>query len=56
MYAIRGFRVSFLVIYVEFECIGKQIKPINLETVAADNLVGDIEVSVTRVKQDTTQN
>ena len=46
MYENERFSIISLIKDIEFECIRDEIKPVNLETVAADDHVGAIEVSV----------
>ena len=52
MYENRGFSIISLITDIKFECIRDKIKSVNLETVAADDHVGDIEVSVKLAKED----
>ena len=51
MYEDRGFEIRSLITDIEFECIREDIMPINLETVAVDDRVGYIEVSIRYVKK-----
>ena len=52
IYENRGFEITSLITDIEFECIRNDIGQIELQTVPADDHVGDIEVSVKLVKED----
>ena len=52
LYEDRGFDVANVITDKEFEHIRNDLSPINLETVATDDHVGDIEVAIRHVKED----
>jgi hypothetical protein len=51
LYRSRGFVITDLHTDNEFECIREHISPINLNTVAADGHVGEIERSIRTIKE-----
>ena len=52
LYRNRGFDIVSLITDIEFNCIRDDINPVELQTVPADDHVGDIEVSIKLVKED----
>ena len=51
LHTSRGFRVCDLHVDSEFECIRDNVHPINVNVVATDSHVGEIERSIRTVKE-----
>ena len=56
MYHARGIHVNQINTDNEFECIRNNILPINLNVVAAEEHVGDVERSIRTLKEGTRYN
>jgi hypothetical protein len=51
MYNSRGFNISDLHANMEFECIQNNVLPSRLNVTAADNHVGEVELSIRTMKE-----